>query len=323
MFWQVLLAVWLGTFTLWWKLAKSRREADVRRVKSRLLEKLPAKGAKPAGRHGPLIHQEDLTTGRLVLGLMERLQLAGRARVLLEQAGLRWKVARLVHGCLALFLLGFVACWYVAGGVLRPAAVAVAAAAGSLPVWYAFRRKRARLRKFEQQFPDCLEFMARSMRAGHAFSVSIEMLCREFQEPIAGEFRRTFEEHNLGLPLEAAFEKLSSRVPSMDVRFFVSAVILQKRTGGNLAELLDKLATLMRERFQLRGKIRAVSAHGRMTGLSLSLIPIAVAGLLFLVNPPYLLFFVNDPTGKWMAGSSIALQLAGFALIKKIVSIET
>ncbi len=111
------------------------------------------------------------------------------------------------------------------------------------------------------------------MRAGHAFSVSLEMIHREFQEPLAGEFRRTFEEHNLGLPLDVALQKLAKRVPSLDVHFFVSAVLLQKRTGGNLAEILDKLAYVIRERFKLRGRIRAVSAHGRMTGTALSCIP--------------------------------------------------
>ena len=127
-------------------------------------------------------------------------------------------------------------------------------------------------------FPDSLEFVSRSMRAGHAFSVSLEMIHREFQEPLAGEFRRTFEEHNLGLPLEVALQKLAKRVPSLDVHFFVSAVLLQKRTGGNLAEILDKLAYVIRERFKLRGRIRAISAHGSMTGTALSLIPVGGRG---------------------------------------------
>ena len=115
------------------------------------------------------------------------------------------------------------------------------------------RKRKARLRRFEELFPDSLEFVSRSMRAGHAFSVSLEMIHREFQEPLAGEFRRTFEEHNLGLPLDVALQKLAKRVPSLDVHFFVSAVLLQKRTGGNLAEILDKLAYVIRERFKLRG----------------------------------------------------------------------
>jgi Flp pilus assembly protein TadB len=121
------------------------------------------------------------------------------------------------------------------------------------PSCYRVRKRKARLHRFEELFPDALEFVSRSMRAGHAFSVSLEMIHREFQEPVAGEFRRTFEEHNLGLPIEIALQKLAKRVPSLDVHFFVSAVLLQKRTGGNLAEILDKLAYVIRERFKLRG----------------------------------------------------------------------
>jgi tight adherence protein B len=160
------------------------------------------------------------------------------------------------------------------------------------------------------------------MRAGHAFSVSLEMIHREFQEPVSSEFRRAFEEHNLGLPIEIALQKLAKRVPSLDVHFFVSAVLLQKRTGGNLAEILDKLAYVIRERFKLRGRIRAVSAHGRMTATALSAIPGVVAVLMFYTNPDYVKFFFTDDVGNIMMGSAIALQLIGYAVMKKIVNIE-
>jgi tight adherence protein B len=199
---------------------------------------------------------------------------------------------------------------------------AVAAAMAWTPVGLLRRKRKKRLHAFEEVFPEALEFIARSMRAGHAFSVSLEMIHREFQEPLAGEFRRRLEEHNLGLPLDAALLGMSRRVPSLDVNFFVSAVLLQKRTGGNLAEILDKLAYVIRERFKLRGRIRAVSAHGRMTGMALTSIPIAVAVLMFFVNPDYVTFFVNDEVGNMMALGGIALQVAGYLIIQKIVSIE-
>jgi tight adherence protein B len=124
------------------------------------------------------------------------------------------------------------------------------------------------------------------------------------------------------MPLELALEKLAKRVPLLDVQFFVSAVLLQRRTGGNLAEILDKLAYVIRERFKLRGRIRAISAHGRMTGSALTLIPVGVAGMLFVVNPEYVRFFINDSTGNIMIGVAIGLQVLGYAIIQKIVSIE-
>lgn len=321
-FWAVLFTVWIGTFILWWQFSKNRQAASLSRVTSRLLDQTAPKNSGRVNRGASLIQAEDLKTGRFVLVLLQRFELAERIHALIEQAGLRWKTARLAHACLALFLVGFVICWYSPQALLRPLALPAGAAAGSLPLLSLLRRKRKRLRMFEEQFPDSLEFLARSMRAGHAFSVSIEMLHREFPEPLAGEFRRTFDEHNLGLPLEVALAKLAKRVPSMDVHFFVAAVVLQKRTGGNLSELLDKLATLIRERFKLRGRIRAISAHGRMTGIALSSIPVAVALLMVFVNPKYVLFFLTDPTGRWMAGSTAFLQLLGYVLIRKIVAIE-
>ena len=197
---------------------------------------------------------------------------------------------------------------------LAPAAVAGCAAAAVSCCASGPRR----LRKFEEQFPESLEFMSRSMRAGHAFSVSLEMLHKEFQEPLAGEFRRTFDEHNLGLPLDAALQKLAHRLPIIDVQFFVSAVMLQKRTGGNLAELLDKLAYVIRERFKLRGRIRAVSAHGRMTGTALSLIPAVVAGMMFFANREYVTFFFTDPTGRTMMyGALVGLQSWAMRVIQQ------
>ena len=150
---------------------------------------------------------------------------------------------------------------------------------------YARRLARNRVAAFEEQFPDCLEFISRSMRAGHAFSVALDMAHREFSDPLASEFRRAFEEQKLGQPLDIVLRKLAQRVPSMDAQFFVSAVLMQKRTGGNLAELLDKLALIIRERFKLRARIRTVSAQGLMSGRILSSIPVGVAVLMFVMNP--------------------------------------
>ena len=159
------------------------------------------------------------------------------------------------------------------------------------------------------------------MKSGHAFSVSLEMLHKEFAAPLGTEFRRTFDEQNLGLPIEVALERLGTRVPLLDVRFFVSAVMLQKRTGGNLAALLENLAYLIRERFKLRARIRAVSAHGRISGLVLSMIPLSVGILMFYTNPTYVLFFFDDPDGKLMLVGCIILQFLGFVTIRKIVDI--
>src|SRR5579863_5037821 len=145
---------------------------------------------------------------------------------------MRWSTHRLVNTSLVAVVAGWALAWMLLPDQFHRFSYLVALATGSVPLLYVLRKRSARMRRFEELFPDSLEFVARSMRAGHAFSVSLEMIHREFQEPLSGEFRRTFEEHNLGLPLDVALQKLAKRVPSLDVHFFVSAVLLQKRTGG-------------------------------------------------------------------------------------------
>jgi tight adherence protein B len=325
MFFAVLVAgIWVASLVAWVFVSKAFRSADVDKMKSRILDNEQKKQKKSKAHTGniQLIQSEDRTTGRVVLHLMQRFELTNRLQALLDQAGLKWRPARLVHSCLAAFLAGFLGSRFLGGVPYLSIQFLAGLAAGVLPLLYVMQMRTKRMRKFEEQFPESLEFVARSMRAGHAFSVSLEMLHREFQEPLSGEFRRTFDEHNLGLPLDQALLKLANRVPLLDVHFFVSAVLLQKRTGGNLAEILDKLAYVIRERFKLRGKIRAISAHGRMTGIALTCIPIGVALLMFYVNPSYVSFFVEDETGNIMAGIAIFFQVVGYLVIQKIVKIE-
>lgn len=322
MYFAILILVWLLSLVAWWFLSRSFRNADVGKIRSRLVNPEGKKKGQRQKQALALINSDEAAAGQVVMRLLQRMELRDRLHRLLEQAGLRWKVARFMHGCLGMFLCGYGAGWIMFPEQHRQFAFIPALFAGSFPLIYVLRKRGARFHKFEEQFPESLEFVARSMRAGHAFSVSLEMLHREFQEPLAGEFRRTFEEHNLGLPLEHALEKLATRVPSLDVHFFVSAVMLQKRTGGNLAEILDKLASLMRERFKLRGRIKAISAHGRMTGTALTLIPVGVALLMFWSNRDYVNFFFNDELGNYMMGGAVLLQLIGYAVIQKIVNIE-
>jgi len=301
----ILVLVWAVSVAAWFVVSKYYKSSDFDKVKARLTGVSKAKAARQAkaGAAEP-------TVVRNVEAPKNRF-----AQMLVE------KSARFVHLTLVCFLCGFAAGWLLLP-IAHFLAVVTGLIAGAGPFVLVYFKRKSRLRKFEELFPDTLEFMSRSMRAGHAFSVSLEMIHREFQEPIASEFRRAFEEHNLGLPIEVALEKLAKRVPSLDVHFFVSAVLLQKRTGGNLAEILDKLAYVIRERFKLRGRIRAVSAHGRMTATALSCIPIAVAILMFYTNPDYVKFFFTDDVGNIMLGSAVALQIIGYLIMRKITNIE-
>jgi tight adherence protein B len=308
----------------WVAVSKYFKSADTTKITERLVgtTKSSGKKKKEGGENASVLNTQSNAKNKLAQALVEKYQLGPKIEILLEQAGLsKWTPARLVHLCImsAAVVTGVI---WVFTPVPKWIAILVGLAASGAPVGWVVWQRKGRLHKFEAVFPETLEFISRSMRAGHAFSVSLEMIHREFQEPVSGEFKRTFEEHNLGLPLETALQKFAQRVPSLDVHFFVSAVLLQKRTGGNLAEILDKLAYVMRERFKLRGRIKAVSAHGRMTATALSAIPIAVAVLMFFTNPEYVQFFFTDEVGNIMLGAGVFLQVVGYLIMKKIVNIE-
>ncbi len=322
LFVAIAIAVWIGSMVIWYLISNVFKTKDVDKIKSRLAGKETKAKVKSKEKRPALIEVEDVQTGKLAIKIMKKFDLQPKLQALLEQSGVKWRVTRLVHACLGCFLAGYLLVHFFLPPKYRVLGLIPAAVLGLLPVLHILRKRSSRLHRFEELFPDALEFVSRSMRAGHAFSVSLEMIHREFQEPIAAEFKRAFEEHNLGLPLDVALEKLAKRVPLLDVQFFVSAVILQKRTGGNLAEILDKLAYVIRERFKLRGKIRAISAHGRMTGMALSSIPMAVAVLMFFTNRDYILFFFNDDVGNLMMAAALALQMLGYFIIQQIVKIE-
>jgi tight adherence protein B len=160
------------------------------------------------------------------------------------------------------------------------------------------------------------------MRAGHAFGMTLEMLAEESPVPLSQEFRKVYNEHNLGLPIETALQNLAQRVPLLDVSFFVSAVLLQRETGGNLSEILLNLSQVIRERFKLKGAVKAASAHGRITGSILTLMPVALVGGLMFVSPGYLTGMANDPDGKWIIVTSMVFLLLGHFFIRKIVKIK-
>jgi tight adherence protein B len=301
---------------MWTRLERRDAAAAVRRLAA------PVTAVEGRRSRPRLIEVAGEVRGQLAAKLLERFKLQESAGRLLETAGLKWGPAGLLHRSIAWFVGVFGVVTITMGNSFPPLALGVSAAAGMLPLAYVKRKARNIVHKFEEQFPDCLEFISRSMRAGHAFSVALEMAHREFSDPLASELRRAFEEQNLGQPLDIVLRKLGQRIPSMDVQFFVSAVLLQKRTGGNLAELLDKLAQLIRERFKLRARIRAVSAQGLMSGRILSAIPAGVGVMMFVVNPQYAKFFVVDPVGHELLAAAVGLQLVGYLIIRKIVHFE-
>jgi tight adherence protein B len=183
--------------------------------------------------------------------------------------------------------------------------------------------KRAlRLHAFEKHFADAIDLLGRAVRAGHAFTTGLEMIATELPEPVAGEFRTAFEEQNFGLPLKDALLNLCERVPLIDVRFFVTALLVQKETGGNLAEILDNLSKVIRERFKILGEVRTRTAQGRMTAAILISLPPAMILMLRAINPDYIRPLFEDPLGVYMIGIAASLQVLGSLILWKVVHIK-
>lgn len=305
----------------WWGVSQYFSSRDAAQVHDRLVGKAtetPSAGPKEAR----LFAGDEGRRKSLSQHLLAWLNLDAKLQNAIEQAGIDWAPGQVVILSLACALAAFNLAWYGVLPEIRQLAFVIAIPAAFVPLLYLRYRRKKRVRAFEAQFPDALQFIARAMRAGHAFSVSLDMLRKEFDTPLATEFRTVFEEQNLGLPIDVALEKLAKRMPLMDVRFFVAAVVLQKRTGGNLGEILEKLAELIRERFKLRGQIRTISAQGRMSSVVLTLIPVVVAGMLYFVNRPHMLFFAQEEIGRWMAGGAAGLVLVGYFIMSRIVKIE-
>jgi tight adherence protein B len=175
---------------------------------------------------------------------------------------------------------------------------------------------------FEEQFPEAIDLIARALRAGHALPTALQMVGEEIPDPVGGEFKQLFEQQNYGLSLTDALRNFGGRVPILDARFFVTAVQTQREMGGNLSEVLDKLSAVIRERFKVKRQVRAVSAHGRITGVVLGILPPAVAGILFILSPEHIRLLVDDPLGVYMVVSALILQAIGVLAIRKIVDVE-
>ncbi|HEU5116076.1 MAG TPA: type II secretion system F family protein [Isosphaeraceae bacterium] len=203
-----------------------------------------------------------------------------------------------------------------------PLSIPAAGTLGMMPLLWLLKRRKDRIKKFTEQMPDALELVARALRAGHGLASGLRVVAEEMPPPISHEFGRIFEEQNLGIPLDEAMRGLSERVPSMDVRFFVTAVIIQRATGGDLGEVLDKIGRLIRERFQILGQVQALTGEGRMSGAVLLAMPPSLLAFCYMMNPSYVSLLWTTSIGKKMLIVTAILQLVGAAAIKKIVTIK-
>lgn len=309
------LAILLGAY--WLFVLRPEGAAD-RALKHRLK---PTETVRAAKRASLLRRAVPLSTVPAIEKLLAQFsRVVGPLAGLIQQSGLPVTVGQLVLGTLLLALVGFAVAMQLGAGVW--VALAVSGVLTAIPYVAVRHAAKRRIAKFEEQFPEAIDLIARAMRAGHALTTALGMVAEEIGEPVRGEFTLLHDRQNFGMPLPDALRSLGERVPSLDARFFVTAVLTQREAGGNLAEVLDNLAAVIRERFKLKRQVRVLSAHGRITGWILGMLPFVIGAALYVVAPDHISKLFTDQLGHQIVAGALVLQVIGVIAIRKIVNIE-
>jgi tight adherence protein B len=309
------LAIILGSY---WAFILRLEGRAARKLRKRLRADAPETPAAAAGltkRSAPLSALSGLDR---LLGRSGRL--IDPLRLKLEHSGLSITIGVVVLGSVFAALVAFALVRFLSG--LTWAAGIAAVVAGSIPYLLVNFVASRRIRQFEDQFPQAIDLIAGALRAGHAFTTGVSMVSDEVPDPMGAEFRLLYDHQNYGMPLPDALKAFSRRVPLLDARFFITAVLTQREAGGNLAEVLDHLSALIRERSRVKRQVRVASAHGRITGWVLSLMPPSLAAVMVVLAPQHMRNFIDDPIGVRMIILALVLQVVGTLAIRRIVNVE-
>src|ERR1700724_1185707 len=296
---------------------------DQRKAQARVLRDRLSTVQKPTEQTVPdmaLLRDEVLSRIPAFDTLLRRSERVSLLQKMLAQGNIDVRAGNFLMLC-AVSALAFGAVAFIAGGnVLFGWAGALLGF--FIPYAYASHMRTRRFQKFEEKFPEAIDTLARAVRAGHAFTTALEMIANEVSEPVAGEFRQVYEKQKFGCPVHDALLNLADRIPLVDIKFFVTAVMLQRETGGNLAEILDNLSYVIRERFKIQRQVRVHTAQGRLTMALLMGMPPAVVAILALFSPEFVRPLFYDPIGHTLLVASIALQTIGYFVIRKIIKIQ-
>jgi tight adherence protein B len=301
---------------------------DQRDARARLIRERLASVEKPAerapGEDLALVRDEMLSKIPAFDNLLRRSERISNLQLLLSQSDIDLRAGNLLLICLLSAMTCGVIAFLVGGSSQWAPFVAWVAVilGGILPYSYISYKRTKRFQRFEELFPEAIDTLARAVRAGHAFTVALEMISNEVSDPIASEFRKLFEEQKFGLPVRDALMNLTDRVPLVDVKFFVTAVMLQRETGGNLAEILDNLSYVIRERFKIMRQVRVYTAQGRLTMMLLMGLPPIIVVTMLILNPIFIRPLFADPIGHVLVVAGITLQTLGYFVIRKIIQIQ-
>lgn len=297
----------------------NQRSARARLLKERLSSERKGPERSPEDELA-LLRDEQLSQIPALDTLLRRSSRVSDLQAMLAQGGLDTRAGNFLGIC-ALVGIGVGIAAYIISNRIEVGLISVLVGT-VIPYGYASVRRNRRFEKFEELFPEAIDTLARAVRAGHAFTTALEMITSEVSEPVAGEFRQLFEEQKFGMPVRDALMNLTQRMPLVDVKFFVTAVMLQRETGGNLAEILDNLSYVIRERFKIQRQVRVYTAQGRLTmALLMGMPPIIVTAML-LLNPGFIKPLFSDPIGHVLLVAGICLQTVGYFVIRKIIRIQ-
>jgi tight adherence protein B len=319
----VFVVVALGVFAVASLL--DQRSAQARLLRERLATVKEAAARQPSEELA-LLRDEMLSKIPALDNLLRRSSRISNLQPFLEQADLKIRAGNILMLCLFSALVLGCAGFLLAGSLPPQQALLFAAVGlvvgGIFPYSFASYRRTKRFQKFEELFPEAIDTLARAVRAGHAFTTALELIANELSEPVASEFRKLFEEQKFGLPVRDALMNLAERMPLVDVKFFVTAVMLQRETGGNLAEILDNLSYVIRERFKIMRQVRVYTAQGRLTMLLLMGLPPVIVITMLLTSPAFIRPLFYDPIGHVLVVSGVVLQTFGYFVIRKIIQIQ-
>lgn len=290
-------------------------------LRKRLKGGVPSNRAKAAAQAGLLREEAPLSNIPAVNALLEAIGgLSKPIQRLLDRAGVDITVGTAVLMSACAGVAGYLLCITLTRLVLASLIFAVVAA--WFPWWFLGFMARRRMAKFEEQFPEAIDLLARALRAGHAFTTGLSMVAEEMPDPVASEFRLAYDRQNFGMPLPDALKGLGERVPLLDARFFVTAVLTQREAGGNLSEVLDNLASVIRDRFKVKRQVRVITAHARITGWVLALLPPSLGMVLTILAPNHMSLLWTHDTGIKMVVVALILQVVGTLVIRKLVDVE-
>jgi tight adherence protein B len=315
---MVFAAVFFATLSV--LLVLRRRLAQGRRNVKRRISELAGESESSVDLYMPILRDTSLSSIPLLDQILMKFMISRNLQRLIDQSGVAANAGSIVLATISLAALFFLIASHVIGSLIVGTVAGVFGA--SLPTLYLLVKRKKRVERFDSLMPEAMDMITNALRSGFSFELALKMVAQEIPDPLGIEFAIAFEEQNLGARLEQALQNMHERVPSEDLGLFITALMIHKKTGGNLAEVLEKTSNTIRDRFRFKREVRTKTTHGRFSGLVLIVLPLVMIGLILAVYPDYFMILINDRIGNYLLGGAAAMQLLGLWLIARIVNIR-